>query len=310
MQIPLHILYFISGFFSRNPDIWLFGCWNGKKFRGNSKALYLYVKKNFPDICSCWITKDIALYRKLRKDKINVYYAFSLKGFIVTLRAKFFFVTHGINDINQFVARRGVLINMDHAIYPIKDMSLLPKMSLLKKIYSYLQKPYGYLVKPDYAITSSVFTSAATKHHYNLSDSRVIITGTPKSDLLFMPNCTGSNLSHDSDCLQFLVTDKKCIFFLPTWRSNLEFSIFDYGFDLKELDYLLKEINGIMAFNFHPTTVKYQKIPNFNNYDNIKSFNYNGDETNRLLRNTDLLITDYSALFADFLIYDKPMIFC
>ncbi len=309
LQMLSYILYFFSGFFPRDSKIWLFGCWNGRKFRGNSKHLYFYVKNNYSDIRAVWITKDYSLSLKLREDNIDAYYAYSLRGMLITLRAKYFIVTHGIRDVNEFVSRGGIMINLDHAIYPIKDMSLSLRCSLFWKIYNYLRNSYAYLIKPDYAITSSKFTFAATKHHYKISDDRIIPTGTPKTDLLLDPGSDNVALNRDKDYAAFCATGRRRLFLLPTWRSDSMFSIFKFGFDLKALDQLLEEIKAIIAIGFHPNTPKRQKIPNFNGYNNIKSFSYSGDEINKILSKTDLLITDYSSLFADFLIYDKPFVF-
>ena len=297
LQIPLHILYFFSGFFPRNPKIWIFSCWEGKKFRGNSKLLYLHVKNNYPEIRAIWIAKTPALYAKLKKEQHEVVRAYSLKGFLVTLQAKYLIVTHGIIDMNEFVSRKGILINLSHSIYPIKDMRLPFSFWDKIKIYlrfPYMRFPYWYFVKPNYAITTSNFTAKATRHHYNIKDDQVIPTGTPKTDYLLSIDKKASFPNKDINIAKFHQGDKKRILFLPTRRSDREFSIFNFQFDQEQLNALLQEINGIIGFNFHPGEVRDRVFPDFSNYENIKLLNYHGDEINRLLAQIDLLITDYS----------------
>ncbi len=309
LQVPLHLLYFFSGFPPRNNKIWLFGCWGGSKFRGNSKLFYLFVREYCPEIRAVWITKSDSVYRELVDSQLEVYRAYSLQGTILTLRARFFFVTHGVLDMNQFVSRNGIIINLSHAIFPIKDMRRIPEScSLIRRAYLYLTEPYGYLINPDFAITSSDFTADATKHHYKVRESQIIATGTPKTDFL-------ASLDRDQSVLlkgtssEFDLGTKKLILFLPTIRPEINFSVFHYGFDLSNLNKVLEDINGVFVFHFHPSQNNNQMIHNTNGNNNIKFLHYPGDQINELLSRADLLITDYSSLFADFLIFDKPIIF-
>ena len=101
----------------------------------------------------------------------------------------------------------------------------------------------------------------------------------------------------------------KKILFLPTWRQNKYFNIFDSKFNYAELDKLLIECNAILGFNFHPTTVNKNVNLDLNKFNSIKILNSLDDEMNHLLGVTDILITDYSSLYADFLIYNRPIIF-
>ena len=310
LQLPLHILYFFSGFFPRDPKIWLFGCWGGNRYRGNSKLLYSYVKENYKDIQIFWITKNRILHNQLKKEGVTVYLAYSLKGYLITLQAKYFFVSHGILDMNQFVSRKGVMINLTHFTYPIKEMLRLPRsLSVFEKMILYLQEPYGYLINPDYVITSSKFTAKSSKFTYGIDEENILPTGTPKSDLLFSLMRGNSKSYSNEKNLSLNPHGKKLIFFLPTIRPNPLFNLFDNNFSIQNLNLLLNEIDGIMLFNFHPSSVIYQTVPDFSPYENMKLLNYKGDEINKMLCQIDLLITDYSSIFSDFLVFNKPIIF-
>jgi CDP-glycerol glycerophosphotransferase (TagB/SpsB family) len=314
IRMIIHIIsflfYFTSGLFPRNNKIIIFGCWNGKSFRGNSKYLYLYIRDNYPDVKSVWLTKNCNLNIKLRQEGVNSYFAFSIKGIIYSLKAKYFIVSHGIRDVNEYFSRKGILINLGHSTYPIKSIYLdPPSESLIYKICRYLAHPYGYLIRPDFAITSSQVTAIATQKHFNINTDRIILLGTPKSDILFLNKYDGKNICMDLEYQKYSNMNKKRILFLPTWRQNTSFSIFDFGFNPKELDDFLSRANAILGINFHPTSANKNTAVDLSACKNIKLFNSYGDDINYLLSRTDILITDYSSLFADFLMYDKPIVF-
>lgn len=314
IKFPLHLVYFLSGFFPRDQKAWVFGCWNGRQFRGNSRFLYEYVRDHHPEIRAVWLVKKKSLLENLRQKSVDAHFAFGLSGIWLTLRAKYFIVTHGICDVNEYVSRRGCLINLTHVIYPIKDMKIPDSKGkslrdFLRWFVGLLRHPYSLLVKPDYAITSSEFTQKATQHHYRIPLSRIPALGTPKTDFLLNKKENRKLPSLGKEIESFCLEEKKRILFLPTWRSQEGFSLFHYDFDAKALDHLLQEIGAVIAFNFHPFTAHLQKIPDFKGCSHIYCFHSNGDTVNELLPMTDMLITDYSSVFADFLIYDKPLIF-
>jgi len=304
------IIYYFSGFFPRNEKIIIFGCWEGKYYRGNSKYLYLYFKDNYDNIESIWITKSLRLHSKLCQEGVNSLYAYSIKGIAYSIRAKYFIVTHGIRDINEFVSRKGILINLEHTTYTIKSPSLDPPSEpIVQKLIKYLVNPYGYLIRPDFAITSSPFTIISTQKHFNIKTNRIIPLGRPKSDILYLNINKMNNIFIDQKCYEYFNTQKKHILFLPTWRSNKSFSIFNFGFNLKDVDDFLNRSNAVLGFNFHPTSSNKEITAEMSTCKNIFNFNSFGDEMNQLMGITDVLITDYSSLFADYLIYNKPIVF-
>jgi len=288
----------------------LFGCWEGKYFRGNSKYLFLYFRDNYPNIQAVWTTKYYDLFVKLQNDGINVCYAYSIKGIILTLKAKYFIVTHGIRDVNEYFTRNGILINLEHTTYSIKSLLQDPPSENIKnKILKYLRNPYGYIVKPDYAITASIFTSFSTQTHYKIDDKYIIPLGKPKSDILLLNKNRVLNKFKDNECKKYYNEKMTRVLFLPTWRRDKNFSIFNSSFNLNEVCEFLKSSNVILGINFHPTTANKKITNDLKTCNYIRKFNSYGDEMNQLLSRTDILITDYSSLYADYLIYNKPLIF-
>jgi len=273
--------------------------------------LYLYVRHNYPNIRAVWVTQNRDLYRNLKNEDIDVFLTYSLKGFLISLRAGSSFVSHGIRDINEFASRKTVLINLSHSTYPIKDMLTGAGITLFLTVVNYLRNPYWYLIKPDYAITSSAFTAKATRHQFQITDAQIVITGVPKTDFLVSSDPDSFEVFKTKDVLNFCSIGKKRILYVPTYRSERNFSIFNFGFDLEELCLVLTQCDAGMIFNLHPSESKQKlkMVPDFRKYECLQIGDFQGDEINLLLREVDLLITDYSAIFADFLVYNKPIIF-
>ena len=42
----------------RNKRIWVFGCWEGKRYDDNSRYLYEYIYNNNSNIRCIWISRD------------------------------------------------------------------------------------------------------------------------------------------------------------------------------------------------------------------------------------------------------------
>ena len=311
IRLPAQIIvYWLSAYFPRNQKIWVFGCWMGNAFRGNSKFFFLYVRKYHTNIRAVWITKNKELYFKLKKQGIDVCYASSFEGYLISLRSKYFFVSHGVSDICAFLSRRGIIINLSHTIYHIKGLKKPRPKSLRQKIGPYLVNPFILFIKPDYAITSSNHTRSITERSYNIREDQVIEVGTPKTDFLLSPNNADFYLANEETIKEWAdFRGKKLILFLPTWRSDPNFDLFGFGFDLQRINALLERINAILILNVNPLRQVAHSVPELNESDNLRYCSYGGNEMNQLLCKADALITDYSSLFADFLVYNRPIVF-
>lgn len=104
------------------------------------------------------------------------------------------------------------------------------------------------------------------------------------------------------------IVNKKVITFAPTYRGyNQQEAYYDYdSIDFDKLYNYCQESNSIVIFKMHHFIN--QKINIDKKYKNIfyDLSNYN---LNDLLYSTDILITDYSSCFYDFLLLKKTIIF-
>lgn len=101
---------------------------------------------------------------------------------------------------------------------------------------------------------------------------------------------------------------KRLITFAPTYRGlDQKTAYYDYSqIDFTKLYELCKETNSVIAFCQH-CFIK-QKIPIDIKYKDL-IYDMSSYKLNDILYSTDVLVTDYSSCFYDFLLLNKPILF-
>ena len=167
------------------------------------------------------------------------------------------------------------------------------------KSYDDDSKQYNYLISPN------SFTSEKYQSCFKVSSDKIKEFGYPRNDFLV-------NLKQDQiEQLKVklgLPSDKKIILYAPTWRDN-SFNHKGYTFNLqcdfkKWQHYLEKDYVVI----FKPHYLISNKFDNEQFKDFLYLFDANID-INELYAVSDLLITDYSSVFFDYSILDRPILF-
>lgn len=150
--------------------------------------------------------------------------------------------------------------------------------------------------------------------------SKFEITGAPRNDYLF----TSNGKEKLSELISVDITNKKIIYYMPTFRFNKYHTfisgnrswtnIFGFeSFNLEEFDNFLKDNNILLVLKMHPYEEQYVKelLLNFET-KNIALYledTSKGIDFYETLNACDLLITDYSSVFYDYLLLDRPIIF-
>lgn len=260
-------------------------------YSGNSLSLYKYIKKNHTEYNCIWLVDDKINY------KYDSAYIKSIKGIYHYLTAKFVVTTH--NDLVSISPENQTYISLWHGM-PLKKICYLGnEYSLMRSI-------------PAKRISTSELTRSLIASSFNEKANNVYITGQPVCDNLF-------NLDVDISSFNIPVDCKKIAFYLPTFREDFNEdkvegrkvssdNIFRLdNFNHKDfLEYL--KINKIFLFiKLHPAEEHVIKDIVLNEY---VCFLKSGDiDLYSLLGKTDLLITDYSSVYIDYLLRDKPIAF-
>ncbi len=161
-------------------------------------------------------------------------------------------------------------------------------------------KKYNYMISPNKFCTE-VFQSA-----FQIDKYRLIETGYPRND--FITNATPQDVEEIKKRYK-IPLDKKVVLYAPTWRDN-SFVAKGYTFDLKADFHKWKDILGpeyVVIFKPHYLIInKYEKDKS------LKEFLYSAKaeaEINELYVISDILVTDYSSVFFDYAVLNRPIYF-
>lgn len=285
---------------------------------GNSLALYDYIVNEREDLSSeydlVWTVSDISveqakeiLRNRTGVDSHKCYTKKSVGGIFRFLTSKYIVSTHGYFSQVKTPAKQ-THINLWHGM-PFKRIGRL----IDEEVHS-----NGKSDEADKTIaTSPVFKEIMAKA-FGIDEESVAMTGQPCND----------DLLKSTDALMKLGVVpnlyNKVIAWLPTYRKSVvgdirldgnenSFGVVDVlqnNFD--ELDAFLKEKELLLVIKPHPMdAVCNMSLPQS---DNIKVV-LNNELSEKyiqlyeLLHDCDVLLTDYSSVFIDFLVTNKPMAF-
>lgn len=302
ITMPLKIIgYFLGLIWPRDDKFWAFGAHSGEMFMGNSKYLYLEISNSDKyDISPVWFCRDRELYNQLDENGYNAVMTGSLEGILAAFRAGKVFYTNTPNDVQGYLTSGSTKINLWHGM-PLKRVGLghidFKNSSILKIIYKTVL--WRYLENYDYQIiTSEYFGNAMEATSFN-PNSKVLSLGYPRNDALGR-SFKGESLMDDQGYKELVEKEERTVFtYLPTW-DNREMNPIDY----EKLNDYLKDNNSILLVkphyfeeDFKPEDMECIKFlpPSLDVYP--------------ILRYSDVLITDYSSVFYDFLLLDRPIIF-
>ncbi|WP_455240475.1 CDP-glycerol glycerophosphotransferase family protein [Methanothermobacter tenebrarum] len=270
-------------------------------FSDNSKALYDYMRCMGRKYEMIWAVNEI-------NDKFDIpqYKKLSLRQIWEFLRSKYMVTSHGYHL--PIKAKNQVFVNLWHGM-PLKALSHVRKDDNFL-LDSSNDKNY-YLIA-----TSSVMRNALAAC-FNQDPRRIVITGQPRNDKLFK----NSNKNLEKLLNVSLNDYSKIILFLPTFRKSIEETngeLISHNFNLADFNrevfsQFLQDNQILFIAKFHPFEESIAK-PYFKKMDNTilitnEMLQKNFMDLYDILSCADILITDYSSVYFDFLLLDKPIIF-
>lgn len=303
-RLLIIIFYLATKLPTRKKTI-VFESFLGRQISDNPKAIYLYIKKYYPDYRLYW-SIDRGMTKKFANSEVNLLPRFGLKWIFVMARAEFW-ITNSRLPLWLPKPKGTTYVQTWHGT-PLKKLSLdmdevyMPGTNTEK----YKQNFVKEASKWDLLISPNKYSTEIFRRAFRFN-KQIIESGYPRNDILVNDNNpdTIQNLKKKAN----LPLDKKIILYAPTWRDDQYYTRGKYKFNI-ELDLQkLKEKfqdNYIFLFRLHYLVAEQLDLSDYEGFIYDMS---QYEDINELYLISDILITDYSSVFFDYAILKRPILF-
>lgn len=311
--LVIRILYKLTyRFVSINDKLVIFISFHGRGYSDNPRAIYEQMKKDerFKEYRFIWFIKNHKKKNiKIEGAEIKEY--FSLSYFYYMSKAKYWiinckmpsYIAKKRNQIYLQTWHGTPLKRLGHDIIAPEDATFYRSgvsFEQMTKSYDIDVERYNYMISPN-AFCTEVFQTS-----FRINRERLIETGYPRND--FITNANQDDIRNLK--LKYnLPLDKKIVLYAPTWRDN-SYVASGYTFELEADFHQWKEMLGddyIVVFKPH-----YLIINKYENDESLNGFLYSMKaeaEINELYVISDILVTDYSSVFFDYAVLNRPIYF-
>lgn len=304
--------YFLLKVLPRSKNIWCFSSYRDS-FVDNSKYLFHYVSINHPEIDCYWVTDDSQLLQQLKTNGYKVVKRKSLRGAMTIIRAKYVVYSSYVAEVNFWLTSGAKLINLYHGL-PLKKIEFDIDSGALQRKYSeemnltrmhrQLFFPSAYRV-PDLMFAPTAKMEEIFRSAFRLKGDTVVNCGSPRTDQFF-DNESFSSLNTGAKVVDDSHEDRKIFIYMPTFRDVGGEFFSKENFDFASLNKTMAKVNGEFWIKAHPAAgVEHIDL---SHYGHIKLLPSNIDMY-PVLKNSHALITDYSSIYIDYLLLDKPIYF-
>jgi len=303
-----NLIRILENFISKEKNIWLFGMdqGGGNRFAGNSWYLYKYIKKNQKNIRPICITSSPFIREQLKRIDGENYKPNTFKSLFFSLKARVNICAYDMaTDLTNFSKKGTFQVNIWHGMI-IKKIGyaseMLVKREKNKSIISKLKKLLIRDLKfNEYDFIPCTSESMVKPMKDTFGTNKIFVTGQPRDDFFF--ESVSKNKILKKYGLQN-IEDQKLVCYLPTHRDIRKTDESYFIFENKEsiLNGLLK--NNIVILQKNHFTKINKRVINGNVYNLTDDI-----DTQELLYISDVLITDYSSCYFDYLHTQRPIIF-
>tara|TARA_B110000879_G_scaffold172607_1_gene224243 strand:+ start:3166 stop:4401 length:1236 start_codon:yes stop_codon:yes gene_type:complete len=303
------IIYCILYFIPRNKKNWIFGSGVGMNFSDNAKYLFLYCSSE-KEINSYWITKNKALAESLRSDGLKAYYKYSLMGIWLSVSSKVYVYDSRTGSINHWTSAGAFKVNLWHGS-PLKtidrDITVKHNAFYIGNHTWGLKRYLVRMIMPEWFVVADLMiaTSEKVRGYFNsaFGCKKIEVTGYPRNDIISNPSLYAKHLVFEQNIIESISTEKT-ILYAPTFRDTNRYDR-KTPIEWDRLNDLLKKNDTTFLIKLHRHDYS---MAMKENYSHIRVL-HNESDMYPIFSKVDLLITDYSSIFFDFLLTDKPVLF-
>lgn len=304
----------VSRFVRRRADLWVFGSGRGRRFADNARHFFVACIRERAAHC-VWISSDQEIVQAVRELGHPAHHRRSLAGMWCSLRAGVYVYDSTPDDINYGASFKALRVNLWHGV-PLKrierdiDTPSSPIWrglhgSMMDRAKLWLRAPWIFH-PPHLVIATSEKLKPIFASAFGVPSCSVLVSGYPRNDAAL-------NVARSTD-LEMLVNPGpgrvtkrggKAILYMPTFRDEGATPL-PTPAQQKELSALLRAFDAKLYLKLHPLDVgRLTVTPDVDSIAIIPS----AVDVYEAIGDADILVTDYSSVFFDFLLFDRPLIF-
>lgn len=282
----------------------IFESFNGRQCSDNPRAIYDYMKEHYPEYKLIWSAdrrhlanfKDVPHVRKL-----------GLRWMLHMNKAKYW-VSNSRNPGWIEKSNKTTYIQTWHGT-PLKKLALDMENVVMPgtNTEKYKRNFKKETAKWDYLIAPNQFSDDIFRRAFAF-EGEMIKSGYPRNDYLIKNKENEEEKNKLKEKLR-IPKEKKVILYAPTWRDDQYFKVGQYKFKL-ELDIArLKEKFGeeaVLILRTHYLVAENIDTSLFGDFVIDQS---TAGDIKELYLISDMLITDYSSVFFDYSLLERPMLF-
>lgn len=286
--------------FESNPD-----------FSDNPRGLYEYIKNNTDYQCF-WIIKDEKMIQLLKDNSVDCAVKGSAEAEKMIQQAHYL-----VSSSFEFAMKKRsgqIHISAWHG-FPLKLIGFFDSATDNEVAFNDLKI---ITTKSDIITASSKLSQLTMAGMFAVDPRKVKDIGFPRNDFINIENAK-NNLKKITD---IDIDNSKLIFYLPTMRKGLktegeqfEKNIFNYDdYDADAIDRFLEKENAYIFAKVHFADNEFYQQENFKLpkrlvFLNTEKLNYHFLTIYHIMAAFDVLLTDYSSVYVDFLLLNRPIIF-
>ncbi|WHY86101.1 CDP-glycerol glycerophosphotransferase family protein [Neobacillus novalis] len=298
-------IFIVVGLLPVRKKLLIFESFLGRQFSCNPRAIYEYVKHHDYDYEMIWSVdrKHSRIFQQLNIPYVN---RFSLKWLWLLPRAEYW-ITNSRMPLWLKKPNHTTYVQTWHGT-PLKKLAAdikevhMAGTTTIEYKEEFLQESRRW----DFLISPNPYSTAIFKRAFQY-EKTILETGYPRNDRLITHN-NDDTIKRIKDTLG-IPNNKKVILYAPTWRDDEFDDSGKYKFTL-QLD--LAELKRTLSEEYVIILRVHYLIANRINIQPYQGFVFDCsdyDDNRDLYLISDILVTDYSSVFFDYLCLKRPIIF-
>ena len=282
---------------------WIFSSVDNNYFNYNSKYLFEYILEHEKQIKPYFVINDDAERERLNKQYGAEYFIETKtnEGILKVLNAGVWFTSAGLPVYGTNLKKDRLIINLWHGV-PLKKIALMENhVSFLSRLY------FKYLFSHNYThvLTTSTKLIEIMKKSFAIEEQIIKVWGQPRNDVIFKKQDRDQYLER---ILGKLPQYDTVMLYAPTYREESETQLFPFeGFSQHTFEQYLEENKILCLIRTHISERGLNRVQP-SSYIRIVNADIVEDAT-EILNLVDLLITDYSSIYIDYLLTERPVLF-